>query len=81
MQTNTITRTKCAGPGRPPIDRDLIDTEAKAAALAGKSLCDACPYPFHTQAGQHFTAVWFVHSQRDTPINSRPPAHFQVAAA
>lgn len=74
MQTPTITRTKCAGANRPPVARDTIEREAIAAAQAGQSLCDACPYPFHTEAGQHFTAVWFVHSAQGTPVNTRPPA-------
>lgn len=38
-----------------------IDAEARAAAAAGKSLLDACPYPFASDAGLHFKAV-FLHA-------------------
>lgn len=75
MTTEPITRTKCAGAHRPAVPRETIEREAITAAQAGQTLCDACPYPFHTEAGQHFTAVWFVHSAQGTPINSRPAAH------
>lgn len=81
MTTEPITRTKCAGAHRPAVPRETIEREAITAAQAGQTLCDACPYPFHTEAGQHFTAVWFVHSAQGTPINSRPAAHLPAMEA
>jgi len=33
---------------------DLIKEAARNAAIAGKSLNDACPYPWHSDAGVVF---------------------------
>lgn len=40
------------------IAKETIEREAKAAAQQGLSLNDACPYPFGSEAGQHFRAVY-----------------------
>lgn len=53
-------RTYSPGYGRPDIDGQLIEAEAKAAAAEGHSLNRACPYPFHTEAGHHFVAVYYL---------------------
>lgn len=42
------------------VSKETIEREARAAAQAGKSLNDACPYPFHSPAGMHFSAVYLV---------------------
>jgi len=51
-----------------------IEALAIAAAREGKPLADAYPYPFKTQAGEHFTAVWFVHSAPTATLHARPSA-------
>ena len=53
-------RTYSRGKGLPEVDGPLIEAEAKAAAAAGHSLNYACPYPFQTEAGQHFVAVYYL---------------------
>lgn len=40
------------------VAKDTIEREAKAAAQQGLSLNDACPYPFGSEAGQHFRKVY-----------------------
>ncbi len=65
-------RFKNAGRGAPEVDAAHIEALAIAAAQEGKPLADACPYPFNTQAGEHFTAVWFVHSAPSATIHARP---------
>lgn len=39
------------------VSKDTIDKQATAAAQQGRSLDDACPYPFGTEAADHFKAV------------------------
>ncbi len=40
--------------------KDAIEREARAAAKAGTPLRDACFYPFDSEAGRHFTAVYLL---------------------
>ena len=37
---------------------DTIEKQAQEAAQQGKSLNEACPYPFTTEAGRHFKAAY-----------------------
>lgn len=37
-----------------------IELEAKRAAKDGLPRGDACPWPYHTQEGQHWTAVFLL---------------------
>ena len=56
----TTRRVYSPGHGRPDIDGQQIEAEAKAAATDGHSLNRACPYPFQSEAGQHFVAVYYL---------------------
>lgn len=38
--------------------KEQIERDARAAALRGIPLRDACPYPFSSEAGKHFVAVY-----------------------
>ena len=40
------------------VSKATIEKRATEAAQQGKSLNDACPYPFASEAGMHFTAVY-----------------------
>lgn len=40
------------------VSRSTIEHEAQDAARRGLSLLDSCPYPFDSEAGQHFKAAW-----------------------
>lgn len=37
-----------------------VEQQAREAAAAGRSLNDACPYPFNSEAGRHFAAVYLL---------------------
>lgn len=53
--------------GHMVIAKETIEREAKAAAHAGKSLDDACPYPWGTDAATHFKAVYLLHLDHGQP--------------
>lgn len=40
--------------------KTAISAEARAAALAGTHIDDACRYPFGTQCAKHFIAVYLL---------------------
>lgn len=42
------------------INKQTIERQATEAAHKGQSLNDACPYPFHSDAGMHFKAVYLL---------------------
>jgi hypothetical protein len=63
-------RTYSRGHGMPDVDGKQIEAEAKAAAAAGHSLNYACPYPYQTEAGQHFVAVYYL-NRRATPSTAQ----------
>lgn len=42
------------------VSKQTIERQALAAARAGQSLDDACPYPFASDAGVHFKAVYLL---------------------
>lgn len=68
-------RYRSAGANQPEIPQDRIEEEAKAAALANQSLCEACPYPFDSPAGDHFAAIWYLHTYPSAAsVNARPKA-------
>ena len=48
------------------VAKEVIDKQATQAAKQGRSLNDACPYPFGTEAADHFTAVFLVAQTQGT---------------
>lgn len=62
----TTRRTYSRGPALPDVDGQQIEAEAITAARAGHSLNHACPYPYQTEAGQHFVAVYYL-NRRASP--------------
>lgn len=42
------------------VSKTIIEKQATEAAHAGQSLNDACPYPFTSEAGMHFKAVYLL---------------------
>lgn len=46
--------------GHKTASKSTIEHQATEAALAGQSLSDACPYPFDSEAGLHFKAVYLL---------------------
>lgn len=42
------------------VAKQLIEQQAHEAVRKGKSLNDACPYPFTSEAGHHFTATFLI---------------------
>lgn len=56
----TTRRTYSPGPGQPDVCGQAIAAEAMHAAQQGHSLARACPYPFTSEAGQHFVAVYYL---------------------
>lgn len=79
MKTTTPTpptlRYRSAGAHQPAVLTSSIEDQAKAAAQANKALYDACPYPFNSEAGQHFAAIWFLNTNpTEATVFARPPA-------
>lgn len=42
------------------VSKTIIEKRATEAAQQGKSLNDSCPYPFASEAGMHFKAVYLL---------------------
>lgn len=42
------------------VKKSTIERQATEAAHKGQSLNDACPYPFCSEAGMHFKAVYLL---------------------
>jgi hypothetical protein len=42
------------------VSKTTIEKQATEAAQQGKSLNDSCPYPFSSEAGVHFKAVYLL---------------------
>lgn len=63
-------RTYKTAAGFPEVDGPHIEAEAKAAAHAGHSLSFSCPYPYFTEAGQHFISIYYL-NRRATPSTAR----------
>lgn len=42
------------------VSKATIEKRATEAAQQGKSLNDSCPYPFASEAGMHFKAVYLL---------------------
>lgn len=53
-----LVSNRSKGNGIMIVAKDTIEREARAAARQGLSLNDACPYPFGSEAGQHFRKVY-----------------------
>ena len=43
---------------RMQISRQTVTREASEAAVSGRSLNDACPYPFCSEAGKYFRYIF-----------------------
>ena len=43
-----------------PERKILIELDAKRAAQAHRTPVDACPYPFKSEEGLHWIAVWIL---------------------
>ena len=46
--------------GHMVVSKATIEKRATEAAQQGKSLNDSCPYPFASEAGMHFKAVYLL---------------------
>lgn len=55
---NTLLSNHQPDDGPMIVSKATIEREAQAAARQGQSLDHACPYPFHSPAGQHFKAAY-----------------------
>lgn len=53
-------KTYNQGAHLPPARADEIERIARETADAGRTLGDACPYPWRTPAAEHFTAHFFL---------------------
>ena len=59
-------------PGFPMIvSKSTIEKQATEAAGKGQSINDACPYPFASEAGMHFKAVYLLALPKE-PCGDRP---------
>ena len=65
-------RTRSAGCTE--VDTEQIERESIAAAQAGESLVESCPYPFTSEAGLHFAAVWYLRTTPQASVHRRPIA-------
>lgn len=61
MTTTPTRRTYSPGQNMPDVDGQHIEQLAQQAAQAGHSLPYSCPYPFGSEAGQHFVAAYYTH--------------------
>lgn len=46
--------------GHKQVDKATVEAEAREAAQNGTAMTDACPYPFSSEAGVHFKAVYLL---------------------
>ena len=46
--------------GHKQVDKSTVEAEAREAAQNGTTMADACPYPFSSEAGVHFKAVYLL---------------------
>lgn len=46
------------------VNKQIIERQATEAAHKGQSINDACPYPFCSEAGMHFKAVYLLELPR-----------------
>ena len=42
------------------VSKSIIEWQATEAAQQGKSINESCPYPFASEAGMHFKAVYLL---------------------
>jgi hypothetical protein len=52
------------------VSKTIIEKQATEAAHAGQSLNDACPYPFTSEAGMHFKAVYLLALPKQAPTQN-----------
>lgn len=59
--SNHSSTSAATNPAQPMITaKATIERQATEAARSGQSLDDACPYPFASEAGVHFKAVYLL---------------------
>ena len=46
--------------GHKQVDKATVEAEAKEAAQSGTIMVDACRYPFSSETGVHFKAVYLL---------------------
>lgn len=55
------------------VSKTIIEKQATEAAQKGQSLNDACPYPFTSEAGMHFKAVYLLALPKPHPATTSKP--------
>lgn len=55
------------------VSKATIEKRATEAAQQGKSLNDSCPYPFASEAGMHFKAVYLLALPKPHPATTKEP--------
>ncbi len=67
--------TASNNPGFPMIvSKSTIEKQATEAAGKGQSINDACPYPFGTEAADHFKAVYLLALPKAQATDAREDA-------
>lgn len=61
--------------GHHTVPKATVEHEATEAARAGLSLEDACRYPFASEAGMHFKAVYLLALPKSQPLPKARPLH------
>ncbi len=56
------------------VSKTTIEKRATEAAQQGKSLNDSCPYPFSSEAGVHFKAVYLLALPKGQTTTARADA-------
>ena len=51
--------------GHKQVDKTTVEAEAREAAQNGTAMADACRYPFSSEAGVHFKAVYLLALPQD----------------
>ena len=51
--------------GHKQVNKATVEAEAREAAQNGTTMNDACPYPFSSEAGVHFKAVYLLALPQD----------------
>ena len=51
--------------GHTQVNKTTVEAEAREAAQNGTTMNDACPYPFSSEAGVHFKAVYLLALPQD----------------
>lgn len=56
------------------VSKTTIEKQATEAAQKGQSINDACPYPFGTEAADHFKAVYLLALPKGQATTARADA-------